>query len=254
MISQKQQSSCPCRICPDGGIDFNQSYTHPITTTSISTTPGCELPPQFICTDRQSFKLNQQPPIKGSKLTFPYSSKINCINPNFGLDFATDFIKETNNKDKDCCKTLYKSLDSRLISTPHTPGFRTGLKFSKPVYTGEVPLGKIYDKNLTDYGQGYKSYDDIHAGQLRYYIQKDLTPVLFDPLFVMPSNVTSQLFEDPMSSRKFQTIRKPILTNNRNVSDYQFIRDQIKFRESIMHSQMAVPNQKDFNHVWGQDL
>ena len=56
-----------------------------------------------------------------------------------------------------------------------------------------------------------------------------------------------------MSSRKFQTIRDPVLENNRNVSEYQFDRDQMEFRESIMHSQMAVMNQQDFNHVWGQE-
>jgi hypothetical protein len=260
---QKQQSSCPCRHFPAGGKSFVQGYSTPITATSISTN-GCDLPSQFKSTDIQTFNFNQQPPVKESKLTFPKSSKVCCLNQNFGMDKVTDFTPHSYdqrgkyNKNKrphqpPCSNPQWSSLDSRLISTTHTPNFSNAQKLDSAPYTGEVPLSKIYDKNLTNYGKKYKSYKDIHAGQIRYYFDKDLTPVLYDPLFVIPSNVTSQLFVDPMSSRKFQTVRDPILENNRNVSEYQFDRDQMEFRESIMHSQMAVMNQQDFNHVWGQE-
>jgi hypothetical protein len=263
-LTQKQQSSCPCRRFPKGGKSFVQGYSTPITATSISTN-GSDLPPQFEGADIQTFNFNQQPPVRGSRLTLPKSSKVCCQNPNFGMDKATDFNRKNSipqrgkyNKNKrphqpPCSNPQWSSLDSRLISTTHTPNFRNSQTLDSVPYIGEVPLSKIYDKNLTNYGKKYKSYKDIHAGQIRYYFDKDLTPVLFDPLFVIPSNVTSQLFVDPMSSRKFQTVRDPVLENNRNVSEYQFDRDQMEFRESIMHSQMAVMNQQDFNHVWGQE-
>jgi len=255
MIKCTEYSSCPCIACPATPIDFIQSYVPPIIPTSLSTnSDSCDLPLEFTCTNKQTFNLNQQPPIKYSKSTFPKSSKVCCLNPNFGLDFATDFTPVVNTK-KECPNVVYKSLDSRLISPPHEIGLRVPLNLDKPVYTGETQLKNIYNKDLAGYGQSskWKSYKDIHSGQIRYYFAKDLTPVLYDPLFVIQSNVTSQLFEDPMSSHKFQTIRNPIFVNNRNISEYQFDRDQMAFRENLIHSQMAVMNQQDFNHVWGQE-
>ena len=185
MITQRQQSSCPCRNFSKGGKSFVQGYSPPITATSISTN-GCDLPSQFNGTDTQTFNFNQQPPIKRSRLTFPKSSKVCCLNPNFGMDKATDFTphsypqkKGKYNKNKrphqpPCSNPQWSSLDSRLISTTHTPNFLDPQTLDSAPYTGEVPLSQIYDKNLTNYGKKYKSYKDIHAGQIRYYLDKDL--------------------------------------------------------------------------------
>ena len=265
MITQRQQSSCPCRNFPQKVVNhlfkdiLHQLQLHQFRLTDVIYNLNLMVP-----IFKHLILINNRPS-RDRRLTFPKSSKVCCLNPNFGMDKATDFTphsypqkKGKYNKNKrphqpPCSNPQWSSLDSRLISTTHTPNFLDPQTLDSAPYTGEVPLSQIYDKNLTNYGKKYKSYKDIHAGQIRYYLDKDLTPVLFDPLFVVPSNVTSQLFVDPMSSRKFQTIRDPVLENNRNVSEYQFDRDQIEFRESIMHSQMAVMNQQDFNHVWGQE-
>ena len=68
------------------------------------------------------------------------------------------------------------------------------------------------------------------------------------------SEKISIIFQDPMTSSKFQTIRDPVYRDKKNVSDYQFDRDAIGFRENLMHSQMAIMNQHDYNHIWGQQI
>ena len=174
--------------------------------------------------------------------------------PCFGLDLATDFepFHYSHNRKyrgpvgirphkPPCSEPQWDSMDPRLMSPPHSPlDFNDKQTLDAPPYTGEVPLNNIYDNRLTNYGKNYKNYTDINGGQIRYYVDKDLTPVLFDPLFVMDSNVQSEIFQDPMTSSKFQTIRDPVYRDNKNVSDYQFDRDAISFRENLMHSQMAI--------------
>jgi len=264
-----QLNSCPCRNCKSGGNNF----VKPQNTIPES----CNLnafDPNMPCSEIRTTNLNQQPPVINK-------STVKCLNdkshfeknkngtflltqPCFGLDLATDFVAKTNTEHTKyhknirphkppCSDPQWLSLDPRLMSPPHSPlDFNDRQTLDAPPYTGEVPLDDVYDDRLTNYGKNYKSYRDINGGQIRYYIDKYLSPVLFDPLFVMKSNVESEIFLDPMTTGKFQTIRKPVFRDNKDVSDYQFDRDAISFRENLMHSQMAIPNQHDYNHVWGQ--
>ena len=48
-LTQKQQSSCPCRHFPAGGKSFVQGYSTPITATSISTN-GWNVKGRNLCT------------------------------------------------------------------------------------------------------------------------------------------------------------------------------------------------------------
>lgn len=270
MLNIKQLNSCPCQNCDKGGNNFVKRYSQSTKTSCNNGAFNANYP----CTEIRTFDINQQPPVKSQ-------SVVNCINdtptdksqisqPCFGLDLATDFIPvfdtginstfaplnpNVRPHRPPCSNPQWVSLDSRLMSPVHSPlDFNDKQTLDAPPYTGETPLNKIYDDKLTNYGQNYKNYTDINGGQIRYYVDKDLTPVLFDPLFVIKSNVQSEIFQDPMTNTKFQTIRDPVYRDNRDVSDYQVDRDEIGFRENLMHSQMAVMNQRDYNHVWGQQI
>ena len=121
------------------------------------------------------------------------------------------------------------------------------LLLDKPVYSGDVQLKDVYNDDLYKYGQDYKNYEDIHAGQIQYYVDEDLAPVLFQPNFTIKSNVNGQIRKDPMGAIKFQSTRNPLLINGSNISEYQSIRDEMEHRENLMHSQMAVPNQSNYS-------
>jgi hypothetical protein len=266
-----QLNSCPCRHCKKGGNNFVKKFS----PNTIPESCNSNAFPKEPCTEIRTFDLNQQPPVFSSNTVKclndtchvkKSNGKYSIIQPSFGLGLATDFNGrniDTHHKynpnlrphNPPCSNPQWISKDPRLMSPVHSPlDFNDRQTLDAPPYTGEVPLNDIYNNNLTNYGKNYKSYKDINGGQIRYYIDTDLTPVLFDPLFVMKSNVESEIFLDPMTSAKFQTVRDPVFRDNKNVSDYQFDRDAIAFRENLMHSQMAIMNQHDYNHVWGQQL
>jgi len=244
------QSSCSCEVCPHQlpHYNFNKAYPSQVIPSNL-TTNGCELPLEFTCTNLRSLSQNEQPPL-------PPSHQKVILNPIMGIKRAEDFYR----CDKSCqTQRLHDTpppLHNKVYGT-HDPRTYNAISaqwllLDEPVYTGEVKLRDVYNKDLAQYGQYYTSYGDVNAGQFQYYLDKDLAPVLFNPLFTIKSEVQSGLFVDPMGSRKFVTQRQPLLVNNRYISDYQFDRDQIEFRENLIHSQMAVHNQQDYNHAWSQ--
>ena len=244
------QSSCLCETCPHKPplYTFNQAYPSQVIPSNL-TTNGCELPPEFTCTNLRKLSQNEQP-------ILPPPHKITLLNPTMGIKRAEDFYicdrkcqkQKVHDIPPPLSNKVYGTYDPRTYNSPRA----TWLLLDQPVYTGEVPLNDIYNKDLAGYGQNYTSYADINTGQYQYYLDKSLSPVLFNPLFTIKSEVDSGLFVDPMGSRKFVTQRIPLLVNNRYISDYQFDRDQMEFRENLIHSQMAVPNQQDYNHAWSQ--
>lgn len=190
----------------------------------------------------------------------PVKHNINILNKNFGLKRADDFqpincdnyprakpsknfVELNNNSTNGCSSPLYFSYDPRLKNELRP----IPLLLDKPPYHGDVRWENVYNDDLYKYGQNYKNYEDIHAGQIQYYVDKDLAPVLFGPNFTIKSNVNGQIFKDPMGAVKFASTREPLLINGSNISEYQSIRDEMEYRENLMHSQMAVPNQSNYS-------
>jgi len=190
----------------------------------------------------------------------PIKHNIKVLNKNFGLKRATDFqaincdnyprakpvknfVDLNNNSTDGCSSPLYFSYDPRLKNALRP----IPLLLDKPPYSGDVRWENVYDDNLYKYGQDYKNYEDIHAGQIQYYVDENLAPVLFQPNFTINSNINGQIFKDPMGSIKFQSTRNPLLINGSNISEYQSIRDEMEHRENLMHSQMAIPNQSNYS-------
>ena len=140
---------------------------------------------------------------------------------------------------------------------PRTMNYATHefLALDRPPFNGSVCLqfDKIYSEDLNKIGQPATNYSDLHGGDVTYYVDEQLSQSLFQPNFTIRSNVSKELYIDPMGSKKPHYNREPLTLNHMNVSDYSFDRDQISFREDIMSSNMAQMNQRDYSMWWGNN-
>ena len=76
------------------------------------------------------------------------------------------------------------------------------------------------------------------------------TDVYYKPVYTIRSNVSHEIFTDPMGSIKPQYPRVRLTKHLRELSDYQFDRDQIEFREDLMALQQRKNNQSNWNMLW----
>lgn len=153
-----------------------------------------------------------------------YQKNINCET---GMKTVHDFFQKTKNGP-------YYSFDPRIRS----PATNQEMSLDRPPQTSKVWLQNVYNNSLVKYGQNYDSYSDINTGQIQYYTSKDLSNPLIHPVFTIQSNVEQDMFIDPMGSSSPQYLRTPKTKNNRNVSDYQYMRDSLEHREDIISKQM----------------
>lgn len=156
------------------------------------------------------------------------------INPNFGLEYATDFFEADQCTSQFSCgdkKPKVSSLDPRLISPIRS--FEPQM-LDRPPYTGEVSLNKLYDKDLQDYGQHYENYKTIRGGQIQYYLDKDIDNVFHLPIDVERSNIEVDMFQTPMTSYWPQYKKTPFTRNSNYLSPQEFTRDTVRNREELM--------------------
>jgi hypothetical protein len=104
-----------------------------------------------------------------------------------------------------------------------------------------------YDKTLDNYGQNYKSYADINAGQIVYYIDKSIEDPFYKPNYVISSKTTAYLDKDPMDAIQTYYVREPLKNDNpigptRNNYEgcLSWIEDTMKHREDIMALQSDI--------------
>ena len=141
--------------------------------------------------------------------------------------------------------------DPRLISVSHRG--QPLLLDRPPIQSSMKEIAK--SERLNGYGQKYKSYSDINAGQIAYIIDKSIQDPYFSPNFNNSSIVTKSLYQDPMGALKPRYLRVPFRDANpigqplRNnyVGCLSFMEDSLEQRENIMASQMSVHNQQRFD-------
>lgn len=229
------KTSCPCEDCPNSKTfdNFNRKSNDP-SSLGIN---ECKYNSDFVCSNTMNFNYNQQPNL------FTPDPRYTVLNEDFGLTYAQDFYECKNTP---CENKGYTSADPRLIDTARAQK----LTLDRPPYEGSVKSWKIYDKDLENYGKNYKNYTDIHAGQIQYYVDKELDEPLYKPNFIIRSNVESQIFKDPMGGTMFQYTRQPLTVNKNEISDYQFDRDQMSYREDILSSYGNQINKNDWSMTW----
>jgi hypothetical protein len=149
----------------------------------------------------------------------------------------------------------YNSKDPRLIDVPRS--FSMVLD-SIPIDSNNI---KFCDINTTPYldkyGQNYKTYSDINAGNILYYNDKSIEDAFFNPNFVTSSNVESYLYKDSMGSIKPHYMRTPLKCNDYLTTEnknYEYclswMDDSTSFREDIMSLQMSKINQQRWESRW----
>jgi hypothetical protein len=149
----------------------------------------------------------------------------------------------------------FNSNDPRLIDVPRS--FSMVLD-SIPIDSNNLKLCQINtNPYLDNYGQNYKTYSDINAGNILYYNDKSIEDAFFGPNFVTSSNVDSYLYKDSMGSIKPHFKRVPLKCNdyltseNRNYENcLSWMDDSTSFREDIMSLQMSKMNQQKWSSRW----
>uniref|UniRef100_A0A6C0H3J6 Uncharacterized protein n=1 Tax=viral metagenome TaxID=1070528 RepID=A0A6C0H3J6_9ZZZZ len=171
------------------------------------------------------------------------------LNPSARLSkYATDFYPiDSGNQ--------WGSKDPRLFSSSRNAQVLT---FDRPPVDGSIPLEKIStDKSLNGYGKNYRTYSDINAGHITYYIDKSIKDPLFEPIFSIKALSTRELYRDPMGSLKTQyerhVINKSDPINNSKYfckGEFSWMEDTQEHREDMFSKQMRKNNQQRWEPRW----
>lgn len=171
--------------------------------------------------------------IQPSKCGFTY------INPEvYQQNFAPDFYIT-----KQCPEISFTTnYDGRLIDVPR--GFQMVL--DRPPTIGSVPLTDVYtDPTLISYGQNYKTYSDITAGQILYYTDDKFSNPFFNPNFTNNAKVEGEVSFNPMDGLEVNYKRTPCVKPN-NKTGLSWMNDSNYQREDIMSSQTSQIRQYDW--------
>ncbi|MDB4413472.1 hypothetical protein N9189_02995 [Pirellulaceae bacterium] len=249
------QSSCNCWNCD------KEDYPSPQGWPTNFSVEGCKVPKSFNCHDRQVFQKGVQPESKyggytvnecGQTTGIP--DKYTFLN-NVGVKPSADFFSVDCPKDSACPGTTYVSHDPRLLD----PIRNSLLKLDRPPNVGNIALKDMYCDDLKGYGRGYRTYSDVNAGQIQYYIDHSIEDALYKPVYDIPAQVTGVLYQDPMSNMKPQYNRKwrdedgiSKMPEPGNIYGcLSFIDDTSHHREDIIARQQLKNNQQKWSARWG---
>lgn len=208
--------------------------------------PNCDFS-SFDCVNEIPFKSSIEPGLD--------KNLFQNLNPRVYTDaYAKDFSRVSCERDKGC-KTVYASSDPRLVSSSHNGQVLT---LDRPPIDDSMQLKDICsDKNLNCYGQNYRNYFDVNAGQIMYYVDGSISDPFFTPVFSTQARVFSTVYKDPMGSLKPHYYREPLKCNNpldtthdTYVGGLSWMQDSDSFREDIMSKQMSRINQQRYEPRW----
>ena len=153
------------------------------------------------------------------------------------------------------CTNVYVSSDPRLISSSHNGQILT---LDLPPITSEINIDTLNtNSSLNGYGQNYKTYSDINAGQIQYYIDKSIEGAFFEPNFSSNAQMIGTLYKDPMGTIKPQYDRQPLKHNNplntKNTTytgGLSWIQDSQEHRQDLLALQMRKRNQERWEPRW----
>jgi hypothetical protein len=205
---------------------------------------NCKVPDYFDCYSSHIFKTKQEPDINSGKTILNSSAiAINKYDPNY-------IIK------KNAYDVTYYQEDPRL----HNVVGGTKLQLDKPPFKCNIKLDNLTtETSLNNYGQRYKSYSDVNAGQIVYYTDDSIKDAFFEPLFSKKATAVGTLYQDPMSAMKPQWERfpdekyNPILGSSDDVAgtfQSSFLKDTQYFREDLLARQMRKRNEQRFETRW----
>ena len=121
-----------------------------------------------------------------------------------------------------------------------------------------IPTQVVYDlihdnvsgnKDLDNYGTGYKTYNTVSGGEIRYYIDKEIADPFINPVYAFPSESIAVEWVDPMSNRKTQYIKQ---YPAKNMGCLSWIDDSCKQRDDITSLQQNVYNTTRFDLAYNR--
>jgi hypothetical protein len=241
IIYDYKKSSCNCYNCDSGKFKFEKGYS---TNLAVD---DCQIPKYLDCFNEYPFKNDIEP---------SYENSFTTLNPNAMKNKYDPTFQSVDCSSGNSPNVCYISNDPRLISAYHN-GQR--LTLDRPPIDSSMKLDTINtNKKLTRYGQDYKNYEDIDAGQITYYVDNSIKNPFNLPVFATSANVLRTVYKDPMDSIKPHYYRTPMTNRdalNTNNSNYQgclsFIQDSNEFREDIISKQMSRNNQQRWEPRWG---
>ena len=243
VVYKYPKSSCNCYECTSKTYDFPSEGVP--TNMSVR---NCDFPNYFQCYDNKPFRRDIEP---------RRQSGMTNINPQvLTQKYAKDFQKVScPTNPPSCPSTQYASMDPRLISASHTGQVQT---LDLPPITGEMKLSALpHDKLLDKYGQGYRTYSDVNAGQIMYYIDRSIEDPYFTPNFVTSATSTGVLYKDPMGALKPRYNRKPLTSTNPigpERDNYEgclsWMQDSLDHRQDLMSLQMRKMNEQTYAPRW----
>jgi len=162
--------------------------------------------------------------------------------------YSTEF-KNINSENK------WVSQDPRLISAARG---NQVLMLDRPPIDGRISLDSIStDKRLDNYGKSYRTYSDINAGHITYYVDNSIKDPFFEPIYTIPTHITGKLYKDPMDSfkpqyeRQFST-KDPINSEKCLYNGcLSWMEDSQEHREDLMSKQMRKHNEQRWQNRWG---
>jgi hypothetical protein len=232
------QTSCRCYNCDNNkttlkGIPSNMSI------------PNCDFKNFNECYTSKNFRNNIEPAQKSGYTYLNFK--------NLSPAVSKEFTKIECPDNQGGCKTVYASMDPRLINVPHAQS----LTLDRPPQDESMLLSQIYGEELRNYGKGYRTYADIKEGQYQYYIDKSREDPFYSPLFATSANVNGSVYKDPMGALKPSYERTPLISidylntkNNNYTGCLSWIRDSTEQREDILSKQMYKINQQRYEPRW----
>lgn len=164
-------------------------------------------------------------------------------------------VKCSNNEPA-CSDVVYAGSDPRLVDVRRN----IAITLDRPPVNDSVKLDEIYTReDLRNYGQNYKDYSDINAGQILYYNDKSIEDPYIAPLFGTQAEATGYMYQDPMGGLKPHYDRKPFSTSNplntkntNYLGNLSFIQDTNEHREDLLSRQLWQRNQQAYNTRWAK--
>jgi hypothetical protein len=204
----------------------------------------------------------------GTGYTFKTGYILNDIQPN-------TYVKKDYCKTNNLCQNTktYTYLNKRGVES--SPFFE---KSSECGYKSTIPDARLYDTSRNynmhlditpiqvpydvkhdtidgmgeSYGRNYKSYETVNAGQIQYYVDKEIAQPFFSPVYAMPSETHAIVYTDPMGTKKPQFTKKFNNDRLQHTNTLSWLEDTTKHREDIMSLQQRTNNEKRYDLMYGK--
>lgn len=202
-----------------------------------------------------SFKLDKKP------LNKPCGCNCPCQCPNFKVDVQPRCITNNHQRPLNVLgprfqKGYYQTKNGFMISNPKLidPVRAVSMDLDRPHLTSYVQVGntkedEIYSSEFSEIGnngQPYKSYFDVHGGDIQYYTIDDTSLTYYSPNFINPTMVFHNVIQNPMGIDYYEYNREGTKQYSQNWCQSQeydsFAHDSILHREEIMERQMRKMN------------